>query len=367
MPPRCDADDRVYLWPRGLTFGQSDESWSRLAGGALCYHSFEILIRNVTGSVYSFSAGPEAVKEWMSGLSDPISERINGLLLAIESPRVPMLNLDWKRPNLMGILNVTPDSFSDGGRYLDRKDAIKHGHVLCASGARIIDVGGESTRPGAKPISSKQELDRVLPIVEGLRDLPVPLSIDTRQAAVMSAALENGVSMINDISALSADPDSLAVASKSDAPIVLMHCLGDPRTMQQSPVYSDVVLDVFDYLESRIHTCMDAGISRARIIVDPGIGFGKTLEHNVELLQKLSLFHGLGCPLLVGMSRKNFIAQLDRGQPTNHRLVGSIAASLWALSQGVQILRVHDVQETLEAINIWLPLQFGFREPEYAK
>ena len=367
MPPRCDADDRVYLWPRGLTFGQSDESCSRLAGGALCYHSFEILIRNVAGSVHSFSAGPEAIKEWVSGLSGSISERINGLLRAIESQRVPMLNLDWRRPILMGILNVTPDSFSHGGLYLDRKDAIEHGHVLCAGGARINDVGGESTRPGAKPISSKQELDRVLPIVEGLKDLPVPLSIDTLQAAVMSAALESGASMINDISALSADPDSLSVASKSSAPIVLMHCLGDPRTMQKSPVYSDVVLDVFDYLESRIHACMDAGISRERIIVDPGIGFGKTLEHNLELLQKLSLFHGLGCPVLVGMSRKSFIAQLDRGQATNHRLSGSIAASLWALSQGAQLLRVHDIQETREAINIWLPLQSGSRELEYAK
>jgi dihydropteroate synthase len=258
----------------------------------------------------------------------------------------------------MGVINVTPDSFSDGGRRLDPGAAVAHGLQLEAEGADILDIGGESTRPGAEPVSLDEELRRVVPVIEALvRQVRVPVSIDTRNAEVMRRAADAGARLINDVAALGHDPDALHVAADTGLPVVLMHAKGDPRTMQLDPRYDDVVLDVYDWLEARIAACEAAGIGRERLIVDPGIGFGKTLDHNVALLASLSIFHGLGCPILLGASRKSFIGRLSGGVPAPERVPGSIAAALAGVAQGVQIVRVHDVAATRQALAVWEAVQ----------
>jgi dihydropteroate synthase len=262
-------------------------------------------------------------------------------------------------PVLMGILNVTPDSFSDGGRFQHVEAAVSHARQMIADGAGIVDIGGESTRPGADPVEPAEELDRVIPVIEALKDCGVPLSIDTRHAAVMRAALAAGAAMINDVSALTADPESLAVAAASSAPVVLMHAQGDPRTMQQAPHYVDVVAEVYAYLEHRVEVCLRAGIALERLIVDPGIGFGKTLDHNLALLRNLGRFHSLGCPILLGVSRKSFLGRIAGGAPADCRLPGSLAAALAGVRQGVHILRVHDVADTRQAIAVWRSIYQG--------
>jgi dihydropteroate synthase len=254
----------------------------------------------------------------------------------------------------MGIVNVTPDSFADGGRYLAPDAAIAHALRLEAEGAEILDIGGESTRPGAEPVDAEEEWRRVGPVIEAL----VPrtqarLSIDTRNAPVMRRAARSGVHLINDVSALSHDPASLEAAAETGLPVVLMHSPNDPRTMQVNPTYADVVLDVCDALEARIEACEGAGIPRSRLIVDPGIGFGKTLTHNLALLGSLSLLHGLGSAVLLGASRKSFIGRLTGTADADDRLPGSLAAALIGAAQGVQILRVHDVAATRQALAVW--------------
>ena len=252
----------------------------------------------------------------------------------------------------MGIVNVTPDSFSDGGRFLNPASAIEHGETLVADGADILDIGGESTRPGAKPVSVAEECDRILPVIEGLKHARVPISIDTRHADVMRAALDAGASIINDVTALTGDTESISVARTSNAPVILMHMQGEPGTMQDAPRYDDVVTDVFDYLESRTQACEAAGIDRSRLIVDPGIGFGKTTGHNLDLLEGLAVFQALGVPVLLGASRKRFIGALDPRVSRDERLGGSIAAALAGAARGAQILRVHDVKETVQALTM---------------
>ena len=266
-------------------------------------------------------------------------------------PAVAGLSLD--RPRLVGVVNVTADSFSDGGRYLRPEAAIAHGLALAAEGADILDIGGESTRPGAAPADPAAELERVLPVLEGLRGRTrARLSIDTRHALVMRGAARAGAHMINDVSALAHDPQSLQTAAESGLPIVLMHSQGDPRTMQLRPRYADVVLDVYDALERRIGACEAAGIARGRLVVDPGIGFGKTLAHNLALLAALTIFHGLGCAIMLGASRKSLIGDLT-GAPVAGRLPGSLAIALAAVAQGVELLRVHDVAATRQALAVW--------------
>ena len=259
----------------------------------------------------------------------------------------------------MGVVNVTPDSFSDGGDYIDPSVAIAHGFAQVEEGADILDIGGESTRPGATPVGIDEELARVIPVIEGLRGAGVPLSIDTRNAAIMQAALAAGASIINDVSALSHDADSMKIAAQSDAPIILMHAKGTPQDMQDAPHYEDVVVEVFDYLSSRIDACVEAGIARERLIVDPGIGFGKTLAHNLALMGQLGRFHQLGCPILLGASRKRFIGELTGTPDPKDRMPGSVAAALAAVAQGVHILRVHDVGPTNQAIDVWQAIDQG--------
>ena len=249
----------------------------------------------------------------------------------------------------MGVVNVTPDSFSDGGRFFDAKTAVQHARQLVADGADIVDIGGESTRPGAAPVSEKEELDRLLPVLRQLRGIDRPISIDTRRPAVMRAVLEAGASMINDVEALAA-PGALQAVAASGCGICLMHKKGEPATMQQDPHYDDVVAEVKSFLFERIAISTAAGIAADRLVVDPGFGFGKTAEHNLILLGKLRELSDL--PILVGLSRKSTLGKLT-GRPVGERLAGSLAMVLLALQAGAKILRVHDVRETRDVLAVW--------------
>jgi dihydropteroate synthase len=259
------------------------------------------------------------------------------------------LSLD--RPRVMGIVNVTPDSFSDGGNFLDPKAAVAHARRLIDEGADILDIGAESTRPGAQPVSVEEELARLLPVVDALSDAPVPVSVDTMKPEVMRAALQHGAAMINDIAAL-AVPGALEVVAASDCGVCLMHMQGEPRTMQTEPHYDDVVREVKDFLAARVAACERAGIARNRIAIDPGFGFGKTVEHNLDLLRGLLELAKLGLPVLAGWSRKSSLGKIT-GRDSQNRLAGSLAAALLALQRGARILRVHDVAETRDVIAVW--------------
>ena len=275
------------------------------------------------------------------------------LLKRITTPRPPFAGLACTRPLIMGIVNVTPDSFSDGGLYDQTEGAVVRTAELAAAGADIVDVGGESTRPGSDPVEEGDELGRVLPVLEGLAGLNAAISIDTRKGSVARAAARAGAKIFNDVSALTYDPDSLAAAAETGLSVILMHAKGEPKTMHLDPRYDDVVLEVYDYLEGRIAAAEAAGIKRARIAADPGIGFGKTMDHTLSLLANLSLLHGLGLPLLVGASRKRFIGGVADGETPQSREAGSFAVALVAAAQGAQILRVHDVAGTRQALSVW--------------
>lgn len=262
-------------------------------------------------------------------------------------------------PYIMGIINVTPDSFSDGGSYIEAEEAIDHGWRLVEEGADILDIGGESTRPDADPVSPQQEMDRVLPVIEGLKDCGKIISVDTRHAATMLEAANAGAGMINDVTALQQDDESMNAAANSNLPVCLMHMQGTPQTMQQNPQYDDVVTDVRSFLESRINACEEAGITKDRIVIDPGIGFGKTLQHNLTLLHNINELKSLEVPVLLGLSRKSFIEKICPGTPANDRLPGSIAAALWVLEQGADILRVHDVAATRQAVSVFEAIRKG--------
>jgi dihydropteroate synthase len=261
-----------------------------------------------------------------------------------------------RRPLLMGIVNVTPDSFHDGSRYRSPAAAIAHAHRLIDEGADIVDLGGESTRPGATPLAAADELARVMPVLEALRGAGVPVSVDTRQPEVMRAALASGAAMINDIQALRGE-GALAVLAETDASVCLMHMQGEPRTMQAAPHYADVVAEVTAFLQGRIEACVAAGIDRGRIIIDPGFGFGKRFEDNLALLRALPRLARLGQPLLVGVSRKSMIGAMTGRSEPGDRLAGSVAAALWAARQGAAILRVHDVAATRDALAVWRQLE----------
>jgi len=259
------------------------------------------------------------------------------------------LSLD--RPLVMGVVNVTPDSFSDGGRYVEPKAAVAHARKLIEQGADLVDIGGESSRPGAAPVTESEELQRILPVLRGLQDLEKPISVDTRRPAVMRAALESGASMINDIDALTA-PGALAAVAGGDCAICLMHKKGDPATMQKDPQYHDVVGDVKTFLNDRVKAAISSGIDSRRLVVDPGFGFGKTVTHNLMLLGGLKEIRSLKLPVLVGFSRKSTLGAIT-GRPADERLAGSLAMVLLALQAGATMLRVHDVKETRDVIAIW--------------
>ncbi len=262
-----------------------------------------------------------------------------------------LLPLD--RPLLMGVVNVTPDSFSDGGQFLDSQAAIAHGRRLIEEGADILDIGGESSRPGARAVAEDEELRRVLPVLKAMKDVPV--SVDTRRPAVMRAVLAEGASMINDIEALTA-PGALDAVAETDCAVCLMHKKGDPATMQQAPSYADVALEVRDFLAARISACQIAGIEKDRITIDPGFGFGKTVQHNLTLLKRLAELAALGVPVVAGWSRKSTLGTLT-GRPVGERLAASLSAALLAVQHGATILRVHDVRETRDALAVMQALE----------
>ena len=290
---------------------------------------------------------------WAGAQGPSVARHVRQSLQQIDRSCQPFAGLSLDRPRLMGIINVTPDSFSDGGRWLSAEAAIAHGQALLAAGADILDVGGESTRPGATALSPDEEMARVLPVVKELAAQGALVSIDSRHSAVMAAAIAAGARIVNDISALSGDGAALQTVADSDASVVLMHMQGDPQTMQSDPRYRCAPLDVYDYLAARLAVCRSAGLADHRLCIDPGIGFGKSLQHNLQILARLGLYRTLGVPVLLGVSRKRFIAGLSRGEDPDSRLAGSLAAALAGVRQGVQILRVHDVAETRQALAVW--------------
>jgi dihydropteroate synthase len=253
---------------------------------------------------------------------------------------------------LMGVVNVTPDSFSDGGLYLDPEAAIQHGRELAAAGASILDIGGESTRPGAEPVSGEEELRRIAPVIAGLSGEAVTISVDTSKAAVAAAALDAGATIVNDVTALRGDPEMAALCAERGAGVVLMHMAGEPRTMQENPEYEDVVVEVRDFLATRLESAVHAGIDESLIWLDPGIGFGKTDRHNFDLLRGLGDLATLGRPLVVGTSRKGFIGRVDGSAASGERLGGTIATSVLAAATGAAVLRVHDVREMDQALRV---------------
>lgn len=335
----------VHLRPLGLLpHGLSLPHARPLAGGWLSFDRCEVAHRNGK-FVERRIVGLDDHRHWAVGMRT--------LLDRLSAPRPAVGGLSLDRPRIMGILNVTPDSFFDGGLHADEQRAVEHGIAMMNDGADIIDVGAESTRPGARPIPAEEQMRRAIPVLARLVRHGAIVSIDTRSAAVMRAALDAGATILNDVSALSHDPDSLGVAATSTATVVLMHMRGVPETMNAAPAYVDTALDVFDEIEHRLHACKGAGIPRGRILVDPGIGFAKTMTQGASVARALSLFHGTGCGVLVGFSRKGLIKRWADGTGPDGRLPGSLAAALAAFSQGVQIVRVHDVAATAQARDVW--------------
>ncbi|MET0269362.1 MAG: dihydropteroate synthase [Sphingomonas sp.] len=349
----------MYLRPTAFVdapFGL-DGRVARLAGGLVWFSAVE-LIRAEGGRRRSTELVPVAdLPAAIAG--EAAAELAWGRLTA---PRAPLVmgarTVRLDQPQVMAILNVTPDSFSDGGRLDgDPAAAADAGVAMAADGAAIVDLGGESTRPGAQPVWEGDEIARILPVVERLARGGVAVSIDTRKAGVMAAALEAGAGLVNDVSALGHDDRAAGVVAQAGCPIVLMHHQGEPQTMQANPRYDDVLLDVYDWLAERIARAEAAGSERARILIDPGIGFGKALRHNLALLNGLALFHALGCGIVLGASRKRVIGALANEAPVEKRLGGSVALALTGAAQGVQLLRVHDTYETVQALRVWRGLR----------
>ena len=327
-----------------------------LAGGTTVFTRVEVMARQNDG-IATALAPVRRIQYWANQLDEARRARIEAQLARASEQRCHWAGLPLDRPLIMGIVNATPDSFYRGSGD-DAEAAIALGQAMHDAGADILDIGAESTRPGAAPVSEDEELRRLEPVVRALAASGAVLSVDTRHAKVMAAALAWGARIINDVSALEGE-GSLDIVAKTGAPVVIMHMRGEPATMQREPHYVLASLDVADYLAQRVAACEAAGIPRHRIVVDPGIGFGKTIEHNLEILARLTLFHALGCGVLIGVSRKSTIGRVSGGAPVEQRLAGSIAGALQAVRQGVQILRVHDVMETKQAVAVWQAIAAG--------
>ena len=347
---------RKLIRPTGFVdspFG-NDGKVARLAGGMNWFAAVEILTVEDNRRT-STELLP------VQGIDGRFDDDMAAQWQALTSSRAPLhlgertIRLD--QPQVMGIINVTPDSFSDGGQFADAAAAAAAGADMAAQGAAILDVGGESTRPGAKAVWEGDEIERIAPVIRQLVGGGAAVSVDSRKADVMTAALDAGARMINDVSALSYDGRSAGVIAASDVPVVLMHHNGPPETMQDDPQYDDVLVEVYLWLEERIAEAERAGIKRERILIDPGFGFGKNVGHNLELMNGLALLHSLGCPVVVGASRKRTIGALSGEAPVDRRLGGSIAFAIKAVEQGAQLLRVHDVFETVQALRVWRGLR----------
>lgn len=339
-----DHSGRMKEYYRAIP--QSDaarpEGALRLAGGWTWFSHVEVLRRG---------AAPRVI---------PAAEVPGDVLEAMCAPRAPIGPLDMGQPQIMGILNVTPDSFSDGGAHDGPEAALTRAREMAQEGATLIDIGGESTRPGAVEVPIDEEIRRTAPVISSVAAvLDVPISIDTRKAAVAREALDAGALMVNDVAGFTFDPALAPLCADREAPVCVMHAQGDPETMQDDPCYEDVLLDVYDFLEDRIAALEAAGIPRSRIVTDPGIGFGKTMAHNLALMARLSLFHTLGCPMLLGASRKGFIKVIGRAPMPERRVGGSVAVALEGIAQGAQIVRVHDVDDTRQALHLWQAVTTG--------
>ena len=341
----------IYLRPLDLAHGsvRPDPADRLLGGGPSRFNRVEVVVR-MHERVVAFAGLLDELRDW-AGL-EGLGQQFDAAVLGLTRRRQPLFGRSWDRPLVMGVVNVSPDSFYDGSVRRTVKSAISHAHALIAAGADMLDVGGESTRPGAGRVGWPEEVDRVVPVIEASVGFGVPISIDTSKSPVMRAAFAAGASIINDVTALTGDPESLGFASKAGAPVILMHMQGTPRTMQDSPSYDCAPLDVADYLALRIAACERAGVPAGSLLVDPGIGFGKTVDHNAALLARIGILHSLGAPVLLGVSRKSVIAHMSRGEDPEDRLGGSLALALAAVEQGVQVLRVHDVAETCQALAV---------------
>ncbi len=352
------AARHLWLRPLALLSGQAASTALAegralpLAGGAGAFSMIELLGRQASGDIVAALGSVAEIRSRATQRGGATATRVERQIERLTAPRTAWAGFALDRPLIMGIVNATPDSFSDGGEFRTPERAIAHGRALAAAGADILDVGGESTRPGAAPMAAEEEVRRVEPVVRALAAAGFVVSIDTRHARTMAAAMAAGARIVNDVSALSGEPESLAVAARSGAAVVLMHMQGEPRTMQAAPAYSLASLDIVEYLEARIAACAGAGIEASRVVVDPGIGFGKRTAHNLEIMARLGLLHALGCGVLLGISRKSLIAAVHEAEP-KARVPGSLAGALHALAQGVQILRVHDVAETRQAVATW--------------
>lgn len=350
---------RTFLRPTGFVdspFWQ-DGKVARLAGGLCWFSAVEAIQWDGSRRVSTELVTVERIFETIDNMPGDSGEAWERLT----SPRAPLqlgdrtMRLD--QPQVMGIVNATPDSFSDGGQFDSAGDAAAAGARMSEEGAAIIDVGGESTRPGAKPVWAGDEIERVVPVIRQLASGGAAISVDTRKSEVMTAAIAAGARLVNDVSALTFDGRSTETVAAAHVPVVLMHHQGSPETMQNEPRYDDVVIEVYLWLEERIAAAEAVGIERSRILIDPGFGFGKNVGHNLELMNNLALFHSLGCPIVVGASRKRTIGALSNEAPADRRLGGSIALSLKAVEQGAQIVRVHDVFETIQALRVWRGLR----------
>ena len=352
--------DRLYIQP--LTFASSPQAFAgdavRLAGGMVYAREFAVILRRDGKVAERALATAETIDDVLAQLPNELGPEGEAQWANLRLAHPPLslgertIRLD--QPQVMGILNVTPDSFSDGGKFLDDPDeAFAHAAAMHEAGTALIDVGGESTRPGAAAVWEGDELKRVIPVIERCFAMGAAVSIDTRRPAVMEAALQAGAEVINDVSALRHDPRSLEFAAASGKPVILMHAPGEDDDLHADASYANVVLDVFDWLAAARDRAIDGGIERAKIILDPGIGFGKSLADNLALLNALPLFHALGQPLLLGASRKRSIGALSNEAPAHQRLGGSVALAVAGMNAGVQLLRAHDVFDTVQARNVW--------------
>ncbi len=345
--PACFVDR-----PHGL-----DGRVERIGGGMLWFAAWQIAVREPHGRARETLVPVDQFSDWIAALPEPLAAQAARQRAAVAAPRAALAlgprTVPLAEPQIMGILNCTPDSFSDGGKHGGVDAAVAAGVDMAAAGAAIIDIGGESTRPGAKLVWEGDEIERVVPVIERLARAGVAISIDTRKAAVMDAALAAGAAMVNDVSGLGYDDRSAAIVARAGCPVVLMHAPSQTSDPHANAHYTDVLFDVFDWLDAAVARAVAAGIARDRIIVDPGIGFGKTVAENMRLLNGLSLFHALGAPLLFGASRKRMIGAVDNEAEAADRLGGSIALAYQAASHGAHLHRVHDVAETRQALRVW--------------
>ena len=333
---------KVYYRPIARTDQARTGAALPLAGGWTWFDTVEVMQRDGTSRLI------------------PVDEVPKDVLDRLTAPRAAIAGMNMTAPRLMGILNVTPDSFSDGGQHHGFDAAVEHARAMAQDGAHIIDIGGESTRPGAVPVTEPDEIARTAPVIRAIRaGLGLPISIDTRKAGVARAAVDAGATLVNDVSGFTHDAALAPYCADAGLPVCVMHAQGDPQTMQDSPHYDDVILDVYDFLCARVDALVTQGVARSQIVIDPGIGFGKTQAHNLTLLSRLSLFHGLGCPVLLGASRKKFIGTIGGTLDAAARMPGSIAVALAGIAQGMQIVRVHDVGETRAAVALWQAVTAG--------